>query len=240
MDLSRHFAAPGQNRILSSVPLDVQLRVLSGFERVSVSSRQLLHQAGFPIVYVYFPLSAVMSLAVPMNGGACVEIATIGNEGMTGIPVSFGAAASPCTIYTQIPGQAVRMRADAFLRAIEAHRELGSLVRRYSHVLFRQVAQNTACNRVHSVRQRLCRGLLTAHDRVGSDEFHLTQELLGYMLGVRRPSITLAAFALQKAGFIRYRHGKMRLIDRAGLEAAACECYERTRQALDEFAGLRP
>jgi len=127
------------------------------------------------------------------------------------------------------------MRVDHFQRALQEHPEFSEVVRRYTQGMINQISQTTACNHVHSVQQRMCRWLLMTHDRVGADEFHLTQEFLAQMLGVRRPSVTVAAGLLQKAGLIAYQRGRIRIVDRPGLEQDACECYETVRHEFDRL-----
>jgi CRP-like cAMP-binding protein len=240
MDQSRRFILPGQNRLLSSLSRDIQIRLLPRMEKISFSIKQILYEPGQPIGHVYFPLSGVVSLTIGLKGGESVEVATTGNEGLVGTPLLFGAERSTLKALCQVTGQALRMRGEAFRRSLEEHPELQTLARRYAQALFDQIAQTTACNHVHSVQARMCRWLLMTHDRVGADEFHLTQELLAQMLGVRRPSVTVAAGLLQKAGLIRYQRGRIRIADRAGLESGACECYETVRQELDRLLAAVP
>jgi CRP-like cAMP-binding protein len=240
MDQSRNFVVAGENRLLSALSRDQQIRLLPRMEKISLPIRHMLAEADAPITHVYFPLSGVISLVITLKGGAAVEVATVGNEGLVGTPVFLGAQRSPAKAVCQVAGQALKMRADNFRRSLEEHPELLDLVRRYTQGLFDQVAQTTACNHVHSVQQRMCRWLLMTHDRVGADEFHLTQEFLAQMLGVRRPSVTVAAGQLQKAGLIRYQRGRIRVVDRAGLEAGACECYEAMRREFDRLLAAVP
>src|SRR5687767_12037004 len=235
MDQSRRFVLPGQNRLLSSLSRDVQIRLLPRMEKISFTLKQILYEVGQPIGHVYFPLSGVVSLVIALRGGDSVEVATTGNEGLVGTPVLLGAERSGLKAVCQVTGQALKMRADAFRRSLDEHAELQTLVRRYAQALFDQIAQTTACNHVHSVQARMCRWLLMTHDRVGADEFHLTQEFLAQMLGVRRPSVTVAAGLLQKAGLIRYQRGRIRITDRPALESGACECYETVRQEFDRL-----
>lgn len=240
MDQSRRFVIPGQNRLLAALSRDLQIRLLPRMEKLNLPIRQVLHEPQSAIAHVYFPLSGVTSLVMAMKDGDTVEVGTIGNEGMVGTPVFLGAESSPCKAVTQVAGQALRMRADQFRRSVLEHGELFEVLRRYTQGLFNQLAQTTACNHVHSVQQRMCRWLLMTHDRVGADDFHLTQEFLAQMLGVRRPSVTVAAGLLQKAGLIRYQRGRIHIADRPGLEAGACECYETVRQELDRLLGVGP
>jgi CRP-like cAMP-binding protein len=240
MELSARFIAPGQNRLLSGLSRDIQLRLLPRMEKVSLSIRQLLYEADTPITHVWFPLSGVVSLAVALRDGVTVEVGTIGNEGILGTPVFLGADRSPTKAFCQVAGQAMKMRVDAFSRSLQEFPELQETVRRYVQAMINQISQSTACNHAHSVQQRMCRWLLTTHDRVGADEFHLTQEFLAQMLGVRRPSVTVAAGLLQKAGLISYQRGRIRIVDRAGVEAGSCECYDIVRREYDRLFGLPP
>jgi CRP-like cAMP-binding protein len=235
MDQSRRFAVPGQNRLLSVLSRDLQIRLLPRMEKISFPVKQIVYEPGQPITHAYFPLSGVISLLIALKGGEAVEVATIGNEGLVGTPVLLGAERSTLKVVCQVSGQALKMRADNLKRSVEEFPELNALVRRYAQGLVDQIAQTTACNHVHSVQARMCRWLLMTHDRVGADEFHLTQEFLAQMLGVRRPSVTVAAGLLQRAGLIRYQRGRIRIADRAGLEAGACECYETVRQEIDRL-----
>ena len=235
MDESRRFALPGQNRLLSSLSRDLQICLLPRTEKISLGLKQILYDADQAITHAYFPLSGVISLVITLKGGETVEVATIGNEGLAGTPLCLGAERGAVKAVCQVTGQALRMRAEHFRRSVDEHPELQAVVRRYTQGLFDQVAQTTACNHVHSVQARMCRWLLMTHDRVGADEFHLTQEFLAQMLGVRRPSVTVAAGILQRAGLIRYQRGRIRIADRAGLEAGACECYEAVRQEFDRL-----
>lgn len=237
MDQSRRFVAPGQNRLLSALSRDLQLRLLPRTEKVSLPVRQLLYEPDAAMAYAYFPLSGVISLVLPLRDGAAVEIGTVGNEGLLGTALALGVDRSPTRAFAQVGGQSLRMRADALRRSLQEFPEFADLVRRYTQGLFNQVSQTTACNHVHSVSQRMCRWLLMTHDRVGADEFHLTQEFLAQMLGVRRPSVTVAAGLLQRAGLIRYQRGRIHIVDRAGLESGACECYDTVRQELDRLVG---
>jgi CRP-like cAMP-binding protein len=234
MDHSRPLLFSGENRVLASLSREMKVQLLPKMEKTALSIRQLLYEAHQPIRDTYFPLSGVVSLLVGLKSGQTVEVATIGNEGVVGTPLFFGAERGALNAVCQVAGQALKMRADHFQRSLDAP-EFRAGVRRYAHALFDQMAQTTACNHVHSVQQRMCRWLLMTHDRVGSDQFQLTQELLAQMLGVRRPSVTVAAGALQKAGLIRYQRGRIRIIDRAGLEARACECYKTVREEFDRL-----
>ena len=224
--------APGQNRLLSALSRDLQIRLLPRMEKVTLTVRQLLFEANEPITHVYFPLSGSMSLIIALDGGDSVEIATIGNEGMVGTAVFLGADRGPMRAICQVAGQALKMRSESFRHSIAEHPDLANVVRRFTQGMINQISQTTACNQVHSVQQRMCRWLLMTHDRVGADEFHLTQELLAQMLGVRRPSVTVAAGLLQRDGLISYQRGRIRIANRAALEGASCSCYQAVREDI--------
>jgi CRP-like cAMP-binding protein len=173
-----------------------------------------------------------------MDEGPSVEIATIGNEGLIGLPVAWGSAtANPREVATvQVPGDIVSMDAGEFREEVQRRGALKSLVDRYTQAFFRQVSQQLACNALHSIEQRSARWLLLTHDRVGGvNEFPMTHEFLSQMLGVRRPSVTVTAGILQRAGFIKFSRGRVAVVDRSGLEGAACECYAATREIYDSF-----
>jgi CRP-like cAMP-binding protein len=222
-----------QNRLLQQLPKAQLARALSHMERVPVQKNQILYEAGEPISHIYFPLSGLVSLVVFAGDKVGVEIGVVGNEGIAGVPALLGVDRSPMRAFVQIPGHVLRISAAEWKRhaaQLEAVRELAC---RYMLLLFNQIAQSTACNRLHPTEERLCRWLLMAHDRVDSDELALTQEFIAQMLGVRRPSVTVVAGMLQKAGLIVYRRGRIRIVDRAGLEKAACECYSSVKKELD-------
>jgi CRP-like cAMP-binding protein len=229
-----------RNWILSGLP-DRQLQtMLLRMERSSLGRRQLLVEANQPIRHVHFPLSGVISLVISTVNGATVEVAMVGREGMIGLPLLLGGGTTPISAVVQVAGETLAMTAAAFREEVKTY---GPLVRRlhlHAEALFFQFAQSTACTRHHSVAQRCARWLLTAHDRVGHDEFALTQESLAQMLGVRRASVSTAAARLQQAGLIRYRRGNITIVDRAVLEHASCECYGLVKAEYDRLLGKMP
>jgi CRP-like cAMP-binding protein len=226
------------NRLLDAVPEKEVSRLLHGAERVSLPRGEVLSRQGEPIVRVHFPLTAVLSLVTTLTDGSTIEISTIGNEGTTAVPVYLGGdSMSNATCLCQIPGESLIMDTESFRAAARQSEPLRSVMDRYVLALLTQVGQAVACNALHTTIERAARWLLTSHDRVRADEFSLTQEFLSYMLGVRRASVTVAARTLQAAGLIRYQHGKITIVDRAGLEEAACECYFVMRSALEEALG---
>lgn len=225
------------NRLLAVLPGEVYERIARDLEQVSLVIRQALYLPNEPIPFVYFPCSGVMSLVTVLDDGTVVEVATVGNEGMVGVPVLLGTERIPGQAFTQIPGEALRIETEAFRLAVRQNGALLDLLHRYTQALFNQVAQTAACNRGHVVEQRCARWLLQTHDRVGSDHFLLTQEFLSQMLGARRASVGSVASRLQSAGLIRYSRGRITILDRAGLETLSCGCYRVIKREFDRLLG---
>ena len=237
MPVSQDPLIPPKNRLLAALPLEEYERLLSNLETVSLTLKQVLYEPNVPIQHVYFLNHGVVSLVNIMEDGRVVEIATVGNEGMIGVPVFLGTDKTPHQSVVQIPGDAIKMKADVFKDSVSQGGSLQSLVQRYTQALFNQIAQSAACNRIHSIEERCCRWILMTHDRVGSDQFLLTQEFLCQILGVRRPSVSVVTAILQKAGLINYSRGRMTILDREGLEASTCECYRIVQAEFDRLLG---
>ena len=224
-----------RNRLLTRLPPE-DLEIISpDLEPVQLSLRKVLHEPFEPIEYVYFVEQGVVSLVNEPDDGNMVEFATIGREGMVGFPVLLGTHSVPSRAFVQIPGRALRMKTADFERALPRAPRLQKLLLRYTMALLNQIAQSTSCNRLHEVQERCARWLLQTHDRVDSDTFPLTQEFLALMLGVHRPTVSIAAAMLQKAGVIQYSRGQIAVIDRTGLEAASCNCYRLIRDEYDRL-----
>jgi CRP-like cAMP-binding protein len=198
----------------------------------------VLAAPGQSIADAYFPVSGMISIVALTSGGLGAEVATVGNEGMIGLPIFFGADSSPFHVMAQLDGRALRISAHELETVVPNTPTLGHLLRTYSQAFFVQTAQNAACNGLHSVSQRGARWLLTTRDRADGDAFFLTQEYLAFMLGVSRQSVGHAVLDLQDAGLISYSRGHMRIVDRAGLEAASCECYEIVRAEYARLLGI--
>jgi hypothetical protein len=229
---------PEGNRILDALKPDARVALRQALEPVRLEMKEVLYEGnGRRIDSVYFPLQAVASLLNSVDGTIGVEVATIGNEGLVGLPVSWGMSHFNPREFTQIqvPGDALRLDADVFAAELADRGQLSELVHRYTQAFFAQVEQQVACNGLHSIQERCARWLLLTHDRVGADEFPLTQEFLAQMLGARRPTVTTAAGILSQAGFIRYRRGRLTITDREGLEGASCECYGVVREVFDRL-----
>jgi CRP-like cAMP-binding protein len=226
-----------RNRILASLPSSSYGRLLSRMEVVPFPRRQSLSEPYKPVSHVYFPRNGVASIVTRMAEGGIIEVATIGNEGLVGLSAYFGDGRFPMEIFVQIPGEAVRMEADTFRQEVRADEAFAIVIRRYTQALLVQIGQSFACNRVHPIDQRCARWLLMSHDRVLREEVDLTQEFLAEMLGVRRAGVTQAAGVLRRRKLIDYRRGKIRIVDRKGLEKAACECYRFIRSEHDRQLG---
>jgi len=227
-----------ENRILACLPSEDRERLLGKLAPVFLRVKTVLFEPGQLVDAVYFPLDGVISLVTPLEDGAIVEVATVGNEGMVGVPLIFGGALAVRAI-SQVAGRCLTMSADAFLDAMGSSRPIGQLVQTYVLALFGQISQAAACNRLHTNEERLSRWLLMSHDRIGSDKFLITQEFLSQMLGSRRATVTLSAGILQKAGLIRYHRGHVEIVDRAGLESVSCECYQVIKSELDKVTSSR-
>jgi CRP-like cAMP-binding protein len=228
---------PSANRLLAALPWAEYLRLLPYLEPVPLPFRQRLYDAHKPIPYVWFVEHGVVSLVRVTQEGTLIEIAVIGCEGLVGLPVFLGTGSALVQALVQIPGAGLRMRATVFRREVPAGSPLHDLLLRYTQTLFNQMAQGMVCNRLHSIAQRCARWLLLTHDRVDADQFLLTQAFLAQMLGVRRASVGMVAGKLQKAGLIRYSRGVITVLDRPGLEAAACECYRIIEAEYDRMLG---
>lgn len=224
-----------RNRILAALPEGEAERLAGAMELVHLQVREVLFEPNVPLQHVWFPEDAVISILGIMDDGSAIETATVGNEGMAGVPVYLGAMRMAAQAFAQVPGTAWRMPARALREEVQRGGVLAQLLGRYTQALFTLVAQSSACNRKHPVEQRCARWLLMTHDRVGGDTFLLTQHFLSQMLGVRRATVSEAAAALQDRGLIEYVRGRITIRDRPGLEQAACTCYGIIRS---EFARM--
>jgi CRP-like cAMP-binding protein len=235
----RKAADPHANRLLGLLLPRDYARLRPHLHHIPLEYRQSLYRANKPIEFVYFIESGVGSLVNTMTNGEAAEVGTIGNEGVVGLPLLFGDDRAPTSVYVQVPGVGLRMKATLFNKELARSAPMRAVMLRYAHAFFNQVAQAAACNHFHSLEQRCCRWLLMTHDRMQSDEFLLTQEFLAMMLGVQRTGVTAAAGALQRAGLIRYRRGKVTMIDRRGLLRRSCECYGVSKKEFDRLLGGR-
>jgi len=227
------------NRILAQLPAD-EMHVLDPhLETVPLPFRQDLYETNSPAEHVYFPHRGVVSMITTMPEGADLEFATVGPEGMVGIPILLGAERMASKAFVQVPGEGVRIQAEAFRSVIGKCPELHRLLLRYTLALMNQMSQNSACNRTHEVEERCARWLLMTEDRAGEPTFPLTQEFLAQMLGVRRPTVSIAAGMLAKAGLVHYVRGQMTILDRQGLEQVTCECYRIIAGEFERLVGAK-
>jgi CRP-like cAMP-binding protein len=227
-----------ENRLLASLPDSEFEHVQPYLEAVRLRQRANIYEPGDPVDYVYFPLSGVLSSLIVLEDGAEVEVSTSGNEGMAPVTFMFGLHEASYRLLVQVPGEAVRVDAATFRRLLQTNPNLQTSMGRFLTATFTLVAQSAACNRLHPIQERCARWLLMTHDRVNSDSFPITQEFLSDMLGARRPSVTVAAGMLRAAGLIEYRRGRVTVLDRQGLEDAACECYGVVQEAFDNLLSL--
>lgn len=211
-------------------------------EIVSLKARQVLYSPGEPPKYVYFPRGGLLSSTIVMENGAMVEVATVGREGMSGLSTKWPAGPGPINTLVVVQSDTegcYRMGAEDFRREMDECDEFMELITLYGEAFLGVVMQSTGCNAAHSVEQRLAKWLLLAHDRVEATEFPLTQEFVAMMLGATRQTVTVVAGELQKAGLIRYQRGKIRIVNRRGLEAASCECYKVSANLLRAVVARR-
>ena len=215
------------NRLLAALPADEWRRIAPFLTTTPVRVRQVFHKSGDLLRDVYFPNGGVVSVTTVLSDGTTIEAATVGDEGMVGLEAFLGPdAVAPGETIVQVPDtSAERLAVEVFRRELDTRGVLFDLMGRYAQVVVAQMMQTTACNALHDVHQRCARWLLMTHDRMHEQDFVLSHEFLAVMLGVRRPTVSVVAGALQAAGLIRYRHGRVTVRDRAGLEAASCECY---------------
>jgi CRP-like cAMP-binding protein len=214
------------NRLLAALPKKDYQALQRHLEEVPLIFEEILYQPNELISDVYFPNSGIISLLAAVNGRATLEVGLVGQEGMLGLAIFMGVSSSQNRAVVQGPGLAMKIKATAFRKECNNGGALPRLLRRYTHSLVTQITQSAICNQFHSVDARLARWLLMTHDRMGTDEFQLTQEFLSNMLGVRREGVSRAAGDLQKRKLITYSRGRLTVLDRAGLEAISCGCYE--------------
>ncbi|CAA9890851.1 Crp/Fnr family transcriptional regulator [Candidatus Methylobacter favarea] len=225
------------NRLLAALPAKERERLLAQCEPVELRFADIINKPGEFVLHVYFPINSSISLVTPLEGSTSLEVGLIGNEGMLGIPLTLGVDESPFLALVQSAGLALRMNGAAFLHELKRSAALQRELNRYLYVLISQIAQTAACSRFHVVEARLARWLLMTQDRAHSDSFHVTHVFLAYMLGVRRVGVTKAASSLQRQKLISYHRGDVTILDRNGLEAAACPCYRAEKETYERFLG---
>jgi CRP-like cAMP-binding protein len=226
---------PNQNHLLAALPAADFERVAPHLELLPMPLGQYLYEPGEQLRYAYFPTTAIVSLHYVTESGASAETAGVGNEGIVGVALYMGGETTSSSAVVQTAGHSYRLEGRYLKQEFSAGGFMQRLLLRYAQALMTQMSQTAVCNQHHTLEQRLCRWLLLTLDRVGSRELVMTQELVASMLGVRREGITEAAGNLQRAGIIHYRRGHLSVVKRAGLEAAACECYAVVKKEMDRL-----
>ena len=227
--------SPTQNHLLAALPAAEFARLLPHLELVPMALGEALYESGGRLQHVYFPTTSIVSLLYVLANGASAEIAIVGNEGILGISLFMGGETTPSRAVVQSAGYGYRLTAKLLKQEFNRAGPVLHLLLRYTQALITQMTQTAVCNRHHSVEQQLCRWLLLSLDRLQSPSLNMTQELIANMLGVRREGVTEAAGKLQRAGFIRYRRGRIDVLDRPGLEGTACECYAVVKREFDRL-----
>jgi CRP-like cAMP-binding protein len=226
---------PRNNQLLAALPDAEWERWLPHLEAVELPLGKVLYEANTTMAHVYFPTTSIVSLLYVMEDGGSAEIAVVGNEGLVGISLFMGGESTTSRAVVQSAGLGFRLKADLMMREFNLAGPVLHLLLRYTQALITQMAQTAVCNRHHSLNQQLCRWLLLSLDRLRSDELVMTQELIANMLGVRREGVTEAAGHLQQAGLIKYQRGHITVLDRAGIEQRACECYAVVKTEYDRL-----
>jgi CRP-like cAMP-binding protein len=223
------------NRLLSCLPKRDRQKLVSELELVSLKARHTAYEPGKAIEHIYFPLNSVISISAGTPQGRDVEVATIGNEGMVGLPIFLGAGSTPGIAYVQVAGDTFRIKAEAFWEQAQQSDPLVKVMRLYAHGLIVQIMQRVACNRTHSAIKRCARCILTTHDQVRQERFPLTQEILAFMLGIRRTGVSVVASALKQRRIIDYNRGMVEILNRPELESVSCECYTMIKQEFERL-----
>lgn len=227
-----------ENQILASLSPEVFNRLAPHLTQVTLAQGEVVHRPGDPLSHLYFPIDCLFSVTLTMQDGATAEVGMVGSREVLGINALMGNSETTQTTYVvQVAGSTMKISAQIMREEFNRNGELHHVILRYTQAFLAQVSQTAACNSLHVLEQRLARWLLETQERVDSDELHLTQEFIAIMLGVRRAGVTLAAQKLQERGLIRYRRGHVQILDQAGLEASACECFRAIKKEYDRLLG---
>lgn len=232
-------AVPGTNLLLAALPRKDREQLIAKCEPIELDRGEVLYCVGELITHVYFPTGSFISIRAPSDGKGNLEVALIGDEGMLGITLLLDIDVAPFQALVQGAGSALRLTTSSFNRTLENSTALQRTLKNYLYVSMSQLAQTVVCTRYHVIEARLARWLLMAQDRAHADHFHVTHELIAYILGVRRVGITSAANSLQQQKLISYRRGDITILDRTGLEAAACKCYRVDKETYERISKLR-
>ena len=229
-----------ENLLLAALPPDLYKQLKKNMEQVELSYGEILNRPGETIEEVYFPLTCLISVTITMMDGMTVEAGVVGSREMVGINAFMGGRETTQTEYiVQVPGKAVRMKANLLLHEFDTNKSLRDVMLKYTQAYMAQISQNVACNRLHTIEQRMARWLLESSDRLNSDQLFLSHEFLSHMLGVRRASISETASHLQDKGLIQYSRNQIKTIDRQGLEETSCECYGVIKQEYDRLLNFK-
>jgi len=239
MSVSNQPHLPIKNKILAALPTAEYQRLVPHLEQVTLPIRQVLYEASEPITHVYFPNQGIVSLICNQEDGSTIEAGLVSNDGMVGLPVIWGGNSTTTTALTQVAGDGMKMKAELLKAEFKRGGELQSLLLRYTQALFTQVTQTAACNRLHTIEERLARWLLLVSDHMPSNSFGLTQEFLGDMLGCRRAGVTVAAGTLSRAGIISYKRGNITILNKSDLEDTSCECYFVIKNEYERLLGIK-
>ncbi|MBW4504536.1 MAG: Crp/Fnr family transcriptional regulator [Scytonema hyalinum WJT4-NPBG1] len=239
MSVSNQPHLPIENKILAALSAAEYQRLIPHLERVNLSLHQVLYEAGEPITHVYFLDQGICSLVCIQEDGSTVEAGIVSNDGMVGLPVIWGGNWTTTTAFIQVASGGIRMKAEHLIAEFKRGGELQSLLLRYTQALFTLVTQTAACNRLHTIEERLARWLLLVADRVQSNTFPLTQEFIAQMLGCRRSGVTVAAGTLSRAGMISYKRGNINILNREDLEQTSCECYSIIKNEYARLLGTQ-
>lgn len=239
MSVYINYRLPRENQILAALPDEEYQRLIPNLEVVALTQMQMLYDIGEKIEYVYFPHQALVSFLSLLEDGSTTEVGVIGKDGMVGLPVCWGGNSTNIQAIVEVPGYAMRMKAEQLKTEFDRGGALQRLLLLYTQALFSQVSQSAACNRHHKIEQRLARWLLTVQEQIQSDELLLTQEFISQMLGIRRSGVTVAATSLQQAGMIRYSRGKITVLNREKLKSTACECYGVIKNEFSRLLGTQ-
>lgn len=237
MKSNKHSDSAYMNHLLAALPEDEFARLSPHLEPVSLELGQVIYESGELLEYVYFPSTAIISLLYIMENGSTAEIGMTGNDGLVGIAIFMGGSTTPNRAVVQSAGNAFRMRSKALRFEFHLSGQFQKILLRYTQYLMTQISQTAVCNRLHSVEKQLCRWLLINHDLLQTNKLIMTHDLIANMLGVRREGVSIAAGHLQRSGLIKYVRGTITMLDREGLEQAACECYRVVKDEYDRLLG---
>ncbi|WP_373527295.1 Crp/Fnr family transcriptional regulator [Nostoc sp.] len=240
MSSDKNLFQPPANKLLAALPANDYKRLVPHLKLVQLPVNQVIYKATEPITHIYFPDQGMVSIVNTMEDGSTVEVGIVSNEGMVGIPVILGDGITITTAFVQVSGTALQIDADVLKAELNRGGAIQTLLLRYVQAVYAELAQGAACNRLHTLEERLARWLLTVSERLESEDFLLTQEFISQMLGVRRSGVTVAASTLSRAGMISYQRGHIKILNREDLEATSCECYRVIQNEFTRLLGFLP